>query len=292
MKLSNLTKRVLLCVIGIPTLIAIIFVPLGEHNLIFNLFVIVMITLSQLEMRSLATKALGESVSVLPVILTPIFLGLLFLGEMGHVAQPLISVPVLMTIALLIITLQECYRKDKDFSNSLRRVITPMGMLVYPTLLISPMLKLSFGPMAEATPFHLTQFFLLVFANDTGAYIFGLTMGKNSRGIFPPSPKKSFAGLVGGNLLTIGIAYLLSTVLLPAKLYGAAVPPLWFPALLGFCMALTSVVGDLFASLLKRAAGVKDSGDFFPGRGGILDTIDSIIVSAPIYALFMTMLLG
>ncbi len=291
MSMSNFTKRLLLTILGIPLLGLIIFLPFDEHKFIFNILAIIIITLAQREMHNLATKALGESITKLPIILTPIYLGLMLLSESGIITLPLVSTPILLTIALLAITVEEVFRKGADFTNSYRRIVTPLGMLIYPTLLVAPILKFSFGVMAPATPYHLLQFFLLVFANDTGAYVFGLTLGKNNRGIFPPSPKKSLAGLIGGIATSIGIAYLFSWVIFPETLYGG-MPPVWFPALLGATIAGASVLGDLFASLLKRAAGVKDSGNFFPGRGGILDTIDSIIVSVPLYTLFMTTLLG
>ncbi len=285
--MSNLAKRLLLLIIGIPTLAAIIFFPFGEHNIAFNLLLLIIISLSQREMRFLGEKALGEPVSKVPIILTPIYIIMAYLARSGLFPQLFASPMMLFAVTLTCLTLEECFRKDGDYNHALRRMITALGMLVYPTVLSISLMEFSFGPFSFGTSFHLLYFFLLVFANDSFAYLFGLTLGKGNRGIFKPSPKKSVAGLIGGIAGSIGIAYLFGMAIFPIeKLFGET-PPLWFPAVLGCCIAVAAVMGDLFASLLKRAAKVKDSGDFFPGRGGILDTIDSILFAAPLYYILM-----
>ncbi len=285
--MTNLTKRLLLFIIGVPTLALIIFFPFGEYNIAFNILLLVIISLSQREMRNLGEKALGEPVSRVPIILTPIYITLTYLSKVGLFPLLFASPMMLFAVALGCLTLEECFREDGNYDHALRRMITALGMLVYPTIISISLMEFSFGPFSFGTSFHLLYFFLLVFANDSFAYVFGLTLGKGNRGIFKPSPKKSVAGLVGGVLGTIVVAYVFGLLIFPIeKLYGEA-PPMWFPAVLGFCIAISSVLGDLFASLLKRAAGVKDSGVFFPGRGGILDTIDSILFSGPLYYILM-----
>ena len=115
---------------------------------------------------------------------------------------------------------------------------------------------------------------MVVWAADTGAYFSGRRFGK--RKLSPNiSPNKTVEGLVGGLLLAVVVGVVLSLVA------GASVEQLPAVALVSAIAALFSVVGDLFESLLKRHAGVKDSGHLIPGHGGILDRLDGVLAALP-----------
>jgi phosphatidate cytidylyltransferase len=108
-------------------------------------------------------------------------------------------------------------------------------------------------------------------ACDTGAYLVGSRLGRHKM-IPHISPGKTWEGLAGGILGAIVAAVALSGILKIG----------WLPAiLLGLVICAAAVTGDLCESLLKRAAGVKDSGNVIPGHGGILDRIDSILFVLP-----------
>lgn len=118
--------------------------------------------------------------------------------------------------------------------------------------------------------------FVGVWLNDTGAYLVGSQLGK--RKLFPSvSPKKSWEGFWGGLLFTV-----LGACLIP--LWEA---PIYLKIILGVCITLASTWGDLFESVLKRNAGVKDSGTLIPGHGGILDRTDSLLFVFPVVALYL-----
>jgi len=117
---------------------------------------------------------------------------------------------------------------------------------------------------------------LLIWASDTGAYLVGSLIGKNK--LYERiSPGKTWEGSIGSAILNIGCAYVISR---------------WFPELAFVHWAVISVlvtvfgtIGDLVESMLKRQAGVKDSGRIMPGHGGILDRFDSLLFVSPfIYA--------
>lgn len=118
---------------------------------------------------------------------------------------------------------------------------------------------------------------LLVWAADTGAYFAGKKWGKTPFAN-KISPKKTQEGLYGGLILGLLIAgiygYYLDLDLIFSPLYGVLV----------IAVILLSVVGDLVVSMIKRFAGVKDSGKILPGHGGILDRIDSLTAAAPAFA--------
>ncbi len=128
-----------------------------------------------------------------------------------------------------------------------------------------------------------------IWVNDTGAFIAGSTLGKHGRHkLFPSvSPKKSWEGFYGGTIASALVAYLL------VEYTDLAFPinSLWAIGV-GVLISIFATWGDLFESMLKRQAGVKDSGHIIPGHGGVLDRIDSILFVMPMLALLIMMIVG
>jgi phosphatidate cytidylyltransferase len=119
---------------------------------------------------------------------------------------------------------------------------------------------------------------LLVWAADVGAYIAGKLFGKHK--LAPAvSPGKTWQGFWGGMLLAVVIGHF------AAQLFGISSNSDWGFRALTLVTIIASVVGDLVESLCKREAGIKDSGTIFPGHGGMLDRIDSLMAAAPVFAL-------
>ena len=117
---------------------------------------------------------------------------------------------------------------------------------------------------------------VLIWAADSGAYFVGSKFGKHK--LAPAiSPGKTWEGVVGGMAAAMLLAVL---VLKGLGLSWSALPAL---ALLTAITAGISVVGDLFESLMKRHAGLKDSGTIFPGHGGVMDRIDSLLAALPVF---------
>jgi phosphatidate cytidylyltransferase len=122
-------------------------------------------------------------------------------------------------------------------------------------------------------------FILLAVANDTGGYIAGVTLGRHplAPGV---SPKKTWEGLAGSVVLTTAVGVAGSVLVLGAgPLLGVV---------LGVLTAVTATVGDLAESLLKRDLELKDMGSLLPGHGGVLDRLDSMVVTAPFVFLAFT----
>jgi phosphatidate cytidylyltransferase len=124
---------------------------------------------------------------------------------------------------------------------------------------------------------------LVIVISDSAQYYCGRAFGR--RKLSPTiSPKKTIEGAIGGVVfgtlaMTIAGHYIFRS-------------PMWMLALLGGAISLLGIVGDLFESLLKRSAGVKDSSNLIPGHGGVLDRIDSWLFAAPVYYVFVRFLTG
>ena len=126
--------------------------------------------------------------------------------------------------------------------------------------------------------------FVILWCSDIGAYCLGMLLGQREGGrkLFPAlSPKKSWAGVLGGALFAFLAAWGYGA------LWGAPALPLvhWFA--LSLLVLLFGIPGDLFESLIKRHAGVKDAGTLIPGHGGLLDRFDDFLFVAPAAFLYL-----
>ncbi len=126
---------------------------------------------------------------------------------------------------------------------------------------------------AVYNPHLLSGYFFIMWTNDTGAYIVGRTMGKH-KFWERISPHKTWEGFIGGIVLSVAVAYLIS------HFYTDFSALLWM--ILGVIISISGTLGDLVESLFKRSIDVKESGGLLPGHGGILDRFDSVLLSTPI----------
>ncbi|MGE6572083.1 phosphatidate cytidylyltransferase [Psychrobacter namhaensis] len=131
----------------------------------------------------------------------------------------------------------------------------------------------------QLSAWWLLYVFLLVWSADSGAYFVGRKLGR--RKMAPNvSPNKSVEGLAGG--LVTGLLVVIGISVFNLQLTSVSL--IAFVALSALTI-LASVLGDLFESMLKRRADIKDSGSILPGHGGVLDRIDSLLAATPIFAL-------
>jgi len=159
----------------------------------------------------------------------------------------------------------------------LSKYVYLLGYIIFPFIIIT---KLPFG-IQGYNPKIIISIFLLIWTNDTFAYIVGKSMGKHK--LFERiSPKKTIEGFVGG------VVFAILTSLLISKYYIEGATNIWIG--IAFIVGIFGTIGDLIESKFKRIAGVKDSGKIMPGHGGILDRLDSVIFVAPIIFLFYQIL--
>jgi len=157
-------------------------------------------------------------------------------------------------------------------------VLLPLGILV---LLPGWLVLLALKGLDEHV-FYIVLLIGLIVAADSGAYFAGRAFGKHKLAVHV-SPNKTWEGFVGGQLAVCAVLWI--TLLVRGVDMSAAQ---WVLVTLGILLlASASVVGDLFESMLKRQAGVKDSGALLPGHGGVLDRIDSLTAALPIYGVLL-----
>ncbi len=159
-----------------------------------------------------------------------------------------------------------------------------LGYIILPFIFIT---KISFGTNSY-NPKIIMGLFILIWTNDTFAYIVGKSVGKHKL-LERVSPKKTIEGFVGGLLFAIIAGVLISKYFIQASpSYSQKSMFIWVA--IAIIVGFFGTVGDLIESKFKRIAGVKDSGKIMPGHGGILDRLDSVIFVAPIVYLFYQIL--
>lgn len=158
-------------------------------------------------------------------------------------------------------------QKDKAY-----KIVLLIGYVIIPFVLL---IKYPFHN--GFNPYLIIGAFVIIWINDTFAYIVGKTMGRTK--LFERiSPKKTVEGFIGGLLFAVLGSYILSIY------YNFQSPAIWISS--AIILVIFGTLGDLVESRFKRNAGVKDSGKIMPGHGGILDRLDSIIFAIPFLFLF------
>ena len=161
--------------------------------------------------------------------------------------------------------------------------LVDMAATVFVTLYIGLLYYLYLISSMESGWIWLIFMFACTWACDTFAFVIGRSFGRSY--IVPAiSPKKTVEGTIAGvvgSVLTAGIFAVIYPFLPPLKILA-----------LGLLLGLAAFVGDIFASALKRQAGIKDSGTLIPGHGGILDRFDSVLFTAPLvyYYVFIVLI--
>ena len=187
-----------------------------------------------------------------------------------------------LTIISVVIPFTLMFLNDKisknDISNfvlSIIYVILPFGLLIR-----IPFIHSSYSPSdGNYNPTLIIAAFILIWTNDTFAYIVGKSIGKHKL-IERISPNKTIEGFIGGIMATNIVGYIMSTY------YPAELGMLHWFIFANIC-GILAVMGDLVESKFKRLAHVKDSAKVIPGHGGFLDRLDSLILVAPFVYLFL-----
>ena len=193
------------------------------------------------------------------------------------------AVRLVLMCLLVALFLAGVFSYGKEGAVSAEMVLFGLfGGVLYPVLM-SSLVQLR---MMEHGQFLVMLPIVSAFLTDTGAYFFGMFLGKH-RGIVPVSPKKSVEGFVGGLVSGVVFMTLYGVVL---NRFFALDANLLVLAVYGLVGAVVTMLGDLSFSLIKRQYGIKDYGSLIPGHGGMLDRFDSMSFAAPTMLLLATLL--
>jgi phosphatidate cytidylyltransferase len=266
--------RIGLVVVAFPVLGILILLLPQVHHLGFNIVVLLATVAGAYETVGLF-KARGVPTSR---HLAPILAATLPAGAWLEVAGLLPSgwmgtwVPAAFCVLLVRSVL---FTSKKGLPSVLGHVTSSFFTFLYPGYFLAYITRIS---GLDQPSLSILFFLLLVFGNDMSAYFAGSLWGAPTRLNLPVSPQKSavgFAAGLAGSLIMLGFFLLLAP----------GFPPFPVGASVGLALAtgVMVILGDLLESGLKRSARVKDSGVIIPGRGGLLDSVDSMLFSAPLF---------
>ncbi len=276
---KNLRDRLITVFLGVPVVLGMIFFVPQYNFIAFSIFLLAMTFIGSLEMsRMLFGKVtlIGYLAFILPLVQY-------LQGIVGFNSQ----IPDLIYVALLLLSFMiEIKAGEKDeFKLSLERAGKNALLITYPGYMASFFLKLL--AIEGITSYAVMMFLVIAFGNDIFAYVFGRLFGKNNKGIVKVSPNKSLAGFIGSFFSAIALSFGYYALFKDNLPYISVL----YRILLGVGVSISANVGDLIESVFKRSAGVKDSGNLFPGRGGALDSMDSEIASAPLFFLIFKLIM-
>ncbi len=252
----------------------------------FALLSVVIALISSYELLTISKKGEYEPQTAVALIFTALITllnsalleFLPFQEAMSRVG--LSSLFILPLMAVIVLFIELCRDKSKPLANSAITLFTVIYIGVPMSLVCSIPRFMSGGEWSGAI---MLGYFFLLWANDSFAYLFGVTMGKRPL-MKRISPKKSIEGFIGGVLGALVIS-IIAALILRGNIF------IWGG--LSIIVSLSAVVGDLVESMIKRSVNEKDSGSIIPGHGGFWDRFDSLIYSVPpviIYLYLLTLL--
>lgn len=271
-------KRVLTAIVALPILLYTIW---SQNPYFFAALTAIAALLALREFYGLASRVGGT-----PQLVVGSAAALMILASFV-IARP--SLAVAAMIALSIVSLAATLLSSDEMRNSLASASTTVFGVVYVALLPGCLIGVRMLPdaVSQLTAPHLaskllTMFFALVMMTDTGAYYVGRSIGRHK--LAPRiSPGKTIEGAIGGFVAAMVTGLL-------CKLTFFSEIPIAHAIGLGAAIGLLGQIGDLAESMLKRGAGVKDSGHLLPGHGGMLDRIDSVLFCAPLFYYYARLL--
>jgi phosphatidate cytidylyltransferase len=275
--MKKIVYRLLVFFIGIPLLALIVLFLPQQNHLALNIVIIIFSALGAVEFAGILRKK-GLSLSTAEAAI---------LGLIGPAAMTVVVsfglngqiIPAAFILGASWLLVSRIFSSEAGLEKYTSRTAAGFSVMMYPGLFMVWIIRMTALPHAEII---ILIFFLTIFANDSLAWAAGMLFGEGNRGVIPVSPNKSIAGFVGGLAASVLVG-LGAAAFIPGSFTPNTLPPLPAGAVLGLLSGVAGILGDLGESALKRSSGIKDSGSLIPGRGGVLDSIDSVALAAPVF---------
>lgn len=274
--MTNIQKRLLVFLIGLPLLVGVVVLFAEPHHIGFNLIAIVASAVCTVEASLLIEKKQkGYRSEVLRAALVGMLMPAVTWLVVIEVLPAEAPVFTLISAISVIFATQVLRKNQAEFDKVVGHLSSLVTLLIYPGFFISFATRITALPRATEL---LAAFFCIVFLNDSMAYATGMLFGRNSPRVLAVSPNKTLVGFAGG-FLTSPLVVIAAEAIRPGLFPGGIMARILFGAAVG----AAAILGDLVESALKRGSLTKDSGQLIPGRGGLLDSADSVLFAAPLF---------
>jgi phosphatidate cytidylyltransferase len=281
--MKKLIERLLVFIIGIPAVFALVYCLPHYHNLAMNIVAVFFSAMGAVEFSFMLEKkqiVIPKIESFILGSIIPLAFTLLI-----SIEAPKWIIPALIMTSAGWALLSRVFSRSTEIDSITSQIIGRFSLIIYPGLFICWIVIMS----AWKNPAAILLFLFITFGNDSIAWLAGTLLGANNRGIITVSPNKSIAGFIGGIfgsvIVAVGAALFFPNIF---QNYESISNLMGLAAILGLCTGIAASLGDLAESAMKRSCDFKDSGNFMLGRGGVLDSIDSIAVAAPVFYLFFS----
>lgn len=274
--MNNFIKRTLSAIVYAGTVLATI---LANNSIYFGIVFILLTALAIHEHHKLLRTSIKSTAYAMSAGV------LLFASSYFYFTGESISRWLLLLYMLVLIfgVIHELFVEQENAIRSWGNLCSSQIMIALPFAMMN-------GIMQESK-WLMLSLFILIWINDSGAYIVGSLMSKRKGGnhkMFPRvSPAKSWEGLIGGFIFDLAAGYIFYRL---GWTVGICLTsnPLVDSLIFALTIGIFGTLGDLIESLFKRTIGVKDSGRFLPGHGGVLDRFDSLLLAVPVaYLIFV-----
>ena len=255
-------KRVIAGLLGLVILIFVLL--MGGWVLVISTAIISII--GQIEIINAIAKKMNIIGIATLVISAAYILTIPFFAEFGYLLE-------FILVLILISALLFVFNHSKI---DLKGLLAPIFSFFYVAIFLSTIYLIYQQYMGAFTIWLVC---IAAWGSDTGAYFFGISMGKHKLAPIL-SPKKTIEGSIGGLLTAAVLSFIFGLILYFSEIIYFEYT-FWF-VLIGFVGAVFGQIGDLAASVIKRKTNIKDFGKIMPGHGGVLDRFDSILFVAPV----------
>ena len=271
-------KNLLVRTLSGAVFLALFLTAMLWHPAAYGVIFMITVFIIMLEYLNITVESKEKTASILAVITALLaFMLFFFHAGFGLDGKWLLILPVMVTLIATAIL----FCKESDAYRTTPFILTSLVYIALPFALTN---LIVFTPDGGFNGRVLLAVMIIIWSSDVGAYLSGMAFGqRHGHKLFPSiSPKKSWEGYFGGLFLSLAAGWCVG--------YFSMVDYPWYHCLiLALLVNISSTIGDLVESQLKRNFGVKDAGRIMPGHGGLLDRFDGALLAFPVSVLYITL---